>query len=163
MSIDVQRLETVALAPEIAAEMNVKAGVDVFHSVIVYLADGTPIQLEDRLVLPEFAPSYLAQDFRERSTTDYLQMIAPADQAEQIIEAGLPNAETKRLLKIRRGEACLIVFRKTWLGDLLTTYTRFVHPGTRRRLISRTSRPSHDGATETASFGLVESAFLHSR
>jgi GntR family histidine utilization transcriptional repressor len=35
----------------------------VFHSVMVHLENGVPIQYEDRYVNPQAAPDYLATDF----------------------------------------------------------------------------------------------------
>ena len=157
LSAIVSRLGSVAASAAIAAEMAVRDGSALFHSAIVYRADGVPVQLEDRFVAPAFAPAYLAQDFGTQSTTDYLQSIAPADEAEQVIEASVPDATTRGLLKMAKGEACLTVIRKTWVAGRITTYTRFVHPGSRRRLISRMSRTSEAGPGRTSFFTLTES------
>jgi GntR family histidine utilization transcriptional repressor len=132
----VKKLGIAKASGQIALGMEVKDGIHLFHSTIIYYADGVPVQLEDRYVLPSFAPSYLDQDFHSRSTTDYLQSISPATEAEQIIEAIIPDATTKTALKFQKGEACLVVTRKTWVNKLVTTYTRFVHPGMRHRLVS---------------------------
>ncbi len=142
----VMRLETVAATGEIADAMEVAEGTPLFHSAIVYHADDAPVQLEDRFVKPSFAPSYIEQDFTIQSTTDYLQAITPATAAEHVIEAVMPDPRMRKLLSFDKGEACLIVSRKTWVGDAVTTFTRFMHPGTRRRLISRVSA-AHGGET----------------
>lgn len=156
LSAIVSRLGPVAASAAIAAEMAVRNGASLSHSVIVYRADDVPVQLEDRFVAPWFAPLYLDQDFGTRSTTDYLQSIAPADEAEQLIEASVPDATTRRLLTMAGGEACLTVIRKTWVAGRVTTYTRFVHPGSRRRLISRTSSASNAGLEQAPVFTLTE-------
>jgi GntR family histidine utilization transcriptional repressor len=136
-SATVEKLEAVKAAGTIAKAMEVPEGAPLFHSLIINHADSVPIQLEDRYVLPAFAPGYLNEDFRSRSTSDYLLSIGPASEAEQVIEATIPDGETRRKLQFQKGEACLVVTRKTWVGRLVTTYTSFVHPGMRRRLVSR--------------------------
>lgn len=157
LSALVSHLGPAAASAPVAAEMGLRDGAPLFHSAIVYRADGVPVQLEDRFVMPFFAPLYLDQDFGLQSTTDYLQSIAPADEAEQVIEAAVPDAGTRNLLKIAKGEACLVVVRKTWVGGRITTYTRFVHPGSRRRLVSRISRQAPGAPDLGAFFELVES------
>lgn len=151
-SAKVEKLETVEASGLVAQAMEVQEGVRLFHSVIIYHADSVPIQLEDRYVLPAFAPSYLDQDFHSRSTTDYLQSIAPATEAEQVIEAIVPDAATRRILRCQKGEACLVITRTTWVGSLVTTYTRFVHPGMRHRLVSRMRGAAGAALPEAQSF-----------
>lgn len=152
----VVHLGAVAPAPAIAGEMAIDDGRFLFHSAVVYCSDGMPVQLEDRHVMPDFAPHYLEQNFGAASTTDYLQSIAPADRAEQVIEASAPDAAVRGHLKLAKGEPCLTVTRKTWVGERITTFTRFVHPGSRRRLVSRISQRS-SGPDSSSFFRLIES------
>lgn len=149
-------LGSVPVSAVIAAEMGIHEGERLFYSSVIYSSEGVPAQLEDRYVMPDFAPDYLGQDFTAASTTDYLQSIAPADEAEQVIEAIVPDAKTRRLLEVTNREACLLVIRKTWVARRITTYTRFVHPGSRRRLITRMSRRSEQGSDGGSLFGLIE-------
>ncbi len=46
-----------------AAAMQVDTGAPLAHVRIVHSGDGLPIQLEDRFVVPDFAPGFLEQDF----------------------------------------------------------------------------------------------------
>ena len=135
----VHGLDSVRAPADIAASMVVKTGDRLFHSVIIYRADEVPVQLEDRYVLPAFAPHFLDQDFQSRSTTDYLQSIALPTEAEHVIEAVLPDKRERQLLHIGASEPCLTVVRKTWVERQLTTCTRFVHPGSRHKIWSRIS------------------------
>lgn len=135
-SAKVHRLARVRAGEELAARFEIAPKDELFHSVIVYAANGVPLQLEDRYVSPAFAPDFLKQDFVSKSTTDYLQAIALATEASLEIEAQMPDAETCRLLDIARSEPCLVVTRQTWVQDLVTTYTRFFHPGSRHRIAS---------------------------
>lgn len=111
----------------------------VFHSLIVYCADGIPVQLEDRYVSPAFAPLYLTQDFTKQSTTDYLQSVALPTKAEHEIQASLPGKSEAKLLDITGPEALLVVTRKTWVREAVTSFTRFIHPGSRQKFLGRTT------------------------
>lgn len=133
----VVRLEKIAAPRELAMAMEIKSGAPAYHSLIVYCADGVPAQLEDRFVLPSFAPAYLRQDFSTRSTTDYLQSIAIATMGEHTIEAINPGSATRRLLRVSTKDPCLMVTRKTWVGACATTFTRFIYPGSRHKIFSR--------------------------
>lgn len=136
LSTRVNRLEMIKATRDLARHFEAAPGADLFHSVIVYSANGVPVQLEDRYVSPAFAPDYLKQNFLTQSTTDYLQSIARATAARLEIEALMADAEVCRLLEIPRNEPCLVVTRRTWVQDSVTTYTRFFHPGSRHRISS---------------------------
>ncbi|WP_281684912.1 UTRA domain-containing protein, partial [Thalassobaculum salexigens] len=133
----VLRLQRVRADAALAALFDLDRGQPLFHSVVVYAGNGLPLQLEDRYVLPSFAPDYLAQDFTRGSTTDYLQAIAPATDAEIVIDALIPEAAEARLLELGPQEPALAVTRKTWVGSRVTTWTRFLHPGGRHRIVLR--------------------------
>ena len=135
-SAKVHRLERVRAGNELATRFDVPPKTELFRSIIIYLSNDVPVQLEDRYVSPIFAPHYLKQNFLSQSTTDYLQAIARPTEASLVIEALLADSETCRLLDIPRSEPCLVVTRQTQVHDLITTYTRFVHPGSRHRIAS---------------------------
>jgi GntR family transcriptional regulator, histidine utilization repressor len=135
-STKVVRLGALRASIELAGYFDVPPESTLYNSIIVYCADDVPIQLEDRYVLPAFAPDYLNQNFLENTTTDYLQSISPATYANIEIEALMADAATCRLLEIPRAEPCLVVSRRTWVKDLITTYTWFYHPGSRHKLSS---------------------------
>lgn len=140
LSIRVHAVEQTSVPPDIAQRMGTRARVPVFHSLIVYCANGSPVQLEDRFVSPGFAPGYLNQNFTSYSTTDYLQSIALPTRTENEIQAVLPTAREAQLLELNESDPCLVVTRKTWVGDDVTTFTRFIHPGTRHTFITQDSR-----------------------
>ena len=143
-SSKVHRLAATRATSELAARFGCAPNAGLYHSVIVYFANGVPVQLEDRYVSPAFAPDYLKQDFVSQSTTDYLQAIARATDASLVIEALMADSETCRLLDISRKEPCLVVTRRTWVNDLITTYTRFFHPGSRHRIVGHMAAGSLD-------------------
>lgn len=138
-SCDVAALESVAPPRPVLAGMDLRRGDKAFRAMIVHRANGSAVQLEERYVRPSFAPRFLEQDFTRITTTAYLFGITPPSDAEHVIEAELPAEETQDLLEISAHEPCLIVTRRTWVGKQITTYSRLTHPGTRYRLIGRTS------------------------
>jgi GntR family transcriptional regulator, histidine utilization repressor len=119
------------LAQRLGLDANVRGGAPVFHTLIVHFENGVPLQCEDRYVNPACAPDYLSVDFTHTTPTHYLLQVAPLREAEYSIEAAAPTAQEARLLGIRRGDACLIVVRRTFNRDGPITLARLVHPGSR--------------------------------
>ncbi|MGO4200993.1 histidine utilization repressor [Rhodococcus sp. TAF43] len=109
-------------------------GARVFHSLLVHYEDDTPIQVEDRFVNPDEAPDYLDQDFTSLTPNDYLTRVAPLVRGEHVVEAVLASPEECRLLRIDRGEPCLLIRRRTWSERGLVSLARLTHPGSRNRL-----------------------------
>jgi GntR family transcriptional regulator, histidine utilization repressor len=54
---------------ELAGSLALRKGARVFHTVLVHLENGVPIQYEDRYVNPQAAPTYLETDFNLVSPT----------------------------------------------------------------------------------------------
>jgi GntR family histidine utilization transcriptional repressor len=136
------RAEIVSLkaepAPEvIAATFGVKPGTRVFHSVLLHRENELPVQIEDRYVDPRQAADYLAQDFTRQTPYVYLTAIAPISEAEHVIEAVLPSAIERKLLKVDAHEPCLQLTRRTWSGGKPISHVRLVYPGSRYRLSGR--------------------------
>ena len=133
-SSDVLVLQEETASPELAATMDLPVGSSVFHSVIVHRDRGTAIQLADRYVNPAIAPDFLNQDFTAITPNEYLVGISPASEAEHIIEAMMPDEKVQKLLGIDRSEPCLVLYRKTWVGDDVATSSHFYYPGSRYRI-----------------------------
>ena len=83
----VERLEIQKVGEEEAQLLRMTPGEEVFHSVLVHLADDNPLQLEDRLVNPVAAPDYLGLDFETTTPTEYLVGAVPHSAVEHVIEA----------------------------------------------------------------------------
>lgn len=116
---------------ELAHALGLRAGAAVFHSVLIHMENGVPIQYEDRYVNPAAAPDYLATDFTQTSPTLHLLRHAPLTEASYSIEACLPTAEEAKLLAIKRGEPCLVMRRRTVSGAHVASVARLVYPGSR--------------------------------
>lgn len=118
----------------LAQQLGLKSGGDVFHSLIVHLENGVPIQCEDRYVNPAAAPDYLTVDFTRTTPTNYLLKVAPLWRAQYSIEASGPTEEEAKLLGVGKREPCLVVVRRTVSRERAITLARLVHPGSRYQL-----------------------------
>jgi GntR family histidine utilization transcriptional repressor len=106
----------------------------VFHSRIVHLENGVPLQLEDRHVNPAVAPDYLSQDFERITPTHYLFEHTALWRARYSIESAAASAADAKALNILRDDPCLVVVRRTWTRDAAITQARLIHPGARYQL-----------------------------
>jgi GntR family histidine utilization transcriptional repressor len=133
--VHVKRKERAPAA--LAQRLGLKPGAEVFHTLIVHLENGVPLQCEDRYVNPVCAPHYLSVDFTKTTPTNYLLQVAPLWEAQYSIEASMPTEQEAALLGIARKEPCLIVVRRTTSRDVPITIARLVHPGARYHLEGR--------------------------
>jgi GntR family histidine utilization transcriptional repressor len=125
-------------SPEpLAARLGLSPGADVFHTLIVHLENGVPLQCEDRYVNPACAPLYLDVDFTRITPTHYLLEVAPLWEAQYSIEASAPTAQEAQLLQIERSEPCLVIVRRTVSRGVAITLARLVHPGSRYQIDGR--------------------------
>ncbi|WP_167626553.1 histidine utilization repressor [Paracoccus luteus] len=116
----------------------------VFHSRLLHLEDGTPIQLEDRYVNAAEAPGYLEQDFNRVTPHNWLLRETTVTTVDNTIRAIRADEEARKLLQIDENQPCLLLDRSTWRDGIPVTRSRFIYPGDRYRLRStheaRTSR-----------------------
>lgn len=106
----------------------------VFHSKIVHLENGLPVQFEDRLVNPALAPHYLEQDFALTTANHYLSKVAPLTQADHAVEAIMPSEYLAQILDIEHAQPCLKISRRTFSTQGMVSYARLYHPGHRYRI-----------------------------
>jgi GntR family histidine utilization transcriptional repressor len=141
-SCSVIRLALVLPPQAVRVGLKVTPGAHVFHAAVVHRADRVPLQLEERYVIPDFAPKFIAQDFTKITTTQYLSAIVKPTGTDYVIEAAMLDASSVELLEMAVNEPALVVKRRTWVSDRITTYTKLTHPGSRYRLIGITSERS---------------------
>ena len=115
----------------VARSLGLRVGARIFHSVLVHMENGVPIQFEDRYVNPAAAPQYLETDLTQISPTRHLLLHAPLTEASYAIEACLPSATEARELGIKRSEPCLVMLRRTVSGANVASVARLVYPGSR--------------------------------
>jgi len=138
---------------EIAKALHVEQGSDVFHLMLVHYENESPIQLEDRHVVADFAPDCLLQDFSAVTPSAYLTAISPLQEAEQVVRAAQPNAAVRQRLKMADGEPGLVVMRRTWSHGRPVTFARLHHPGSRYELAGHYTPP---GTPKSATSDVVE-------
>ena len=116
---------------DLARTLGLSSGGPVFHTILIHLENGVPIQYEDRYVNPAAAPRYLETDFTQITPTRHLLEAAPLTEASYSIEACLPSAQEAEHLAIKPGEACLVMMRRTVSGANIASVARLVYPGSR--------------------------------
>jgi len=131
---DVLRLEAVKAGPALARELGLRAGARLFHSALLHREDGSPVQLEERWVVPAAAPGYLAQDFVAATPSEYLMAVAPLGRVEYRIEALPAPGQVGAALSLGPGEPCLLLHRRTFSAGRPASAADLWHPGSRYRL-----------------------------
>jgi GntR family histidine utilization transcriptional repressor len=124
-------VEAEKASADLARSLGLRTGARVFHTMLVHLENGVPIQYEDRYVNPAAAPDFLDTDFTLTTPTHHLLQHAPLTEASYSIEACLPTAQEARQLGIKRGEPCLAMMRRTVSGAHVASVARLIYPGTR--------------------------------
>ncbi len=116
---------------DLAQSLGLQPGDKVFHTILIHLENGVPIQYEDRYVNPAAAPGYINLDFTQTTPTHHLLECAPLTEASYNIEACLPTSDEAKQLGIKRTEPCLAMMRRTVSGAHVASVARLVYPGTR--------------------------------
>jgi GntR family histidine utilization transcriptional repressor len=135
--IDLRELATVKASAVVADYFGFMVGMPVFHSLVVHSENNIPIQIEDRYVNPAIVPDYLAVDFTQTTTNEYLMRVAPVSEVRHVIEAVRPDKRSCRLLRIDETEPCLRLFRQVWSGGVPASCAWLTHPGSRFRMTAR--------------------------
>lgn len=118
---------------------------------IVHQESRLPIQLEDRYVVPAFAPKFLQQDFHCTTPSAYLSSVSPLQEAEHVVRAQMPDAATREHLQMRNDEPCLVVTRRTWAHGRPVSFARLYHPGSRFELSGHYTPPGTEASVEELS------------
>ena len=126
---------------DVSAALQTKPGTALHHVRIVHLENDIPVQLEDRYVLPAFAPDFMQQDFGKTTPSAYLSSISPLQEAEHVVRAAMPDVETRNHLVMADAEPCLVVTRRTWAHGRPVSFARLYHPGSRFELSGHYAPP----------------------
>jgi GntR family histidine utilization transcriptional repressor len=65
---------------------------------------------------------------------DYLLRFPTLQRADHTVRAIMPAARARRLLRLAKTEACLLILRRTWAHDRIATVATLHHPGSRYEL-----------------------------
>jgi GntR family transcriptional regulator, histidine utilization repressor len=90
--------------------------------------------VEERYVNPLVAPGYLHNDFSRITPHEFLIGVAPLQRAEHTVRALVPERRIRRLLKLKSGEACLLILRRTFSNGRIASVADLYHPGSRYEL-----------------------------
>ena len=105
-------------------------------------AAGRPFCFEHRLISLAAAPDAADETFVAISPGAWLMARVPWTIAEHRIRAASADADTAASLGLVEGAACLIVERRTWLGEKPVTQVNLTYPGDGHELLARfTPRP----------------------
>ncbi len=131
----------------VAADSPVRADLDLaphtptIRMLCLHLSDERPFQLEERIINVDAAPKITCQPLEEVSPGLWLLANVPWTEARHAISARGASATVARHLALAENDACLVVERRTWNGDVPVTLGRFWHPGDNHSLEGR-FRPS---------------------
>jgi GntR family histidine utilization transcriptional repressor len=101
-------------------------------------ADGRPFCLENRLIHLEAAPEAGEADFVDQPPGAWLIARIPWTAAEHRIRATSADAAANAL-DLPPSAPCLVIERRTFLGDLAVTAATLTYPGAAHELIARFS------------------------
>jgi GntR family transcriptional regulator, histidine utilization repressor len=130
-------LERVRAIGQLAQDFSIPPRSELYRSLILHHEDELPVQLEDRHVSPAIAPDYLRVDFTRTTPYEYLTRMSPLQEAEHILRAVTPDEDTRRLLQMKRGEASLLLLRRTWSNGAVASVARLNYPGSRYEMSGR--------------------------
>lgn len=133
--VDILICEAVSARPATARQFGLPAGTELFHSRLLHLADGKPLQLEDRFVNPQCAPGYLDIDFQMEIPHQYLMRVAPLQRTEHVIEAQAANKRLAKVLGTEPGDPLLALSRRTWSRGHVASFVRLTHPAASYRFV----------------------------
>lgn len=137
-SCKVETLEQVRASAETASSFDLAPGSRLFYSVIVHYESEMPIQVEERFVLPQFAPDYLLVDFKQQTSNQYLMGLnKQLSQVEQVVQAVMPSKAIGKDLQMAANEPCLLLLRRTWVEQKVVTSSKLHHPASRYQFGSR--------------------------
>jgi len=130
-------LECMKLKPddERRALLGVSGRTPTLWMLCLHSSDGSPFQLEERLVNIDAAPGVTCRPLESVGPGPWLLAHVPWTDAEHKISAREASAEIARHLDKTSGSACLVVERRTWNKGTPVTFARLWHCGTNHSLV----------------------------
>ncbi len=122
---------------EVAADLGVEPGASLCYLRMVHMQNRTPIQVEDRVIHPDYFTDFMSADFTCRTATDFLINRLKPDEMEHVVRAILPDKRTAGSLLIDSTEPCIQLTRRTWKNNRIVTRVILTYPGSRYDLQER--------------------------
>ena len=123
--------------PAEAARLGLAVGERLLRLLSLHRTDAVPDALEHRVISLGTVPAAEPADFAAMPPGTWLIQQIPWTAAEHAVRAVGADARLAGRLGVARGSACLVLERRTWLGDRLVTEASFTYPGDRHRLVGR--------------------------
>ncbi|WMT75970.1 histidine utilization repressor [Bradyrhizobium sp. Ash2021] len=120
-----------------SAHLGVPVGTRVLALTCAHFADDRPILFEHRLINLVAVPSAEKVDFSGQSPGNWLLAKVPWSEAEHHIRARNASAEVAAALDIKKGDACLVVERRTQHVSQFITHVMLFYPGQSYHLVAR--------------------------
>ena len=97
----------------------------------IHIADGEPIQFEERWVDAKKVPHFIDQDFTVVNTSDYLVAKIPLESGSYTIRALAAPVEVADALQIAPQSPTLVLRRQTYSAGQVVTFVKMWHAGDR--------------------------------
>ncbi len=104
----------------------------------LHLADGHPFCLEDRVINLDAAPDAAGEAFAVASPGAWLLARIPWTVAEHRVRAEAADA-AGAVLRLPATAVCLVIERRTFLGETPVTHVALTYPGAAHELVARFS------------------------
>ena len=111
------------------AELKLDPDTPAIRMLCLHFSNEQPFQFEERLINVEAAPKITCQPLESVSPGQWLLANVPWTQAKHVISARGAPAHIAEHLALTPGDACLVVERRTWNGEVPVTFARFWYPG----------------------------------
>lgn len=98
---------------------------------VIHLADGLPIQFEERWVDATKVPNFIKQDFSIVNTSDYLIAKIPLESGSYTIRALAAPKDIAHALQIDESSPTLVLSRQTYSAGQVLTFVKMWHAGER--------------------------------
>ena len=122
-------LEPILAQSKEALGLELELETPVVKSQILHFENNKPIQLESRYINKDLVPDYIEQHFNSEFTpASFLQKQYPLTKVLFYVEARICTPYEQEKLALNKGDAVLLIWRKTWSKEGLISYTELVHP-----------------------------------
>ncbi|SJM37459.1 putative HTH-type transcriptional regulator YurK [Psychrobacter pasteurii] len=96
---------------------------------LIHIADGKPLQYEERWVDASLVPGFIEQDFSIVNTSDYLIQQAPLQGGSYTIRAVAAPKKVAQALDLAVGAPALLLSRQTFSAGRVVTFVNMWHAG----------------------------------
>lgn len=129
--------ETLPADDDVARQMRLLHGARVQHVRCLHTADDAVVEYEERWINLALLPDAAKADFNQEGPGSWLLRKTPWTEAEHTVSAINASDGLATALGVAAGTACLLLERRTFLGEDVVTLARLTHPGDRHVMSER--------------------------